>query len=442
MSFVPVWIGTPVIGFDLQTVRSCFPSLSIADNGEPRIYFDNPAGTQVPQLVIDRMSECLLQANANLGGYFATSRSADAIVDDAHAAMADLLNAPSPDEIIFGQNMTTLTLHVSRSIGRQFREGDEIILSRMDHDANVTPWVLLARDLGLKVRWLPFNLESFEFDLSAFDDLLNDRTRLVCVGGASNMTGTIHDIRTISARARKAGAWTYIDAVQSVPHVPTDVQEIGCDFLACSAYKFFGPHQGILWGRREALEQLEPYKVRPAPDSIPGAFETGTQSHEGMAGTAAAVDYYAWVGETMAQDYLERNERYAGRSRYVHAAMCCLFEYETTLARHLIDGLRHLPGVKVLGITAADAMKRRVPTVSFTASGMSSAGIAEALARRNIFVWSGHNYAVEAARALGIYDNGSGVRIGPVHYNSVQELDCLLTALEDILPAHRRKKAL
>jgi cysteine desulfurase family protein (TIGR01976 family) len=391
---------------------------------------------------MDRMSECLLQANANLGGYFSTSRKANAIFDDAHAAMADLLNAPSPEEIIFGQNMTTLTLHVSRSIGGQLRAGDEIILSRMDHDANVTPWVLLARDLGLHVRWLPFNLESFEFDLSALDNLLNHRTRLVCVGGASNMTGTIHDIRAISARAREAGAWTYIDAVQSVPHVPTDVQEIGCDFLACSAYKFFGPHQGILWGRREVLERLEPYKVRPAPDSIPGAFETGTQSHEGMAGTAAAVDYFAWVGETMAQGHRKDNERYAGRSRYVHAAMCCLFEYETTLARHLIDGLRRLPGVRVLGITAADAMKRRVPTVSFTAAGVSSAAIAEALAKKNIFVWSGHNYAVEAAKALGIYDGGSGVRVGPVHYNSLEELDRLLTALEDILPAQPRKKAL
>jgi cysteine desulfurase family protein (TIGR01976 family) len=442
MPFSPVLTRTAVTHFDLETIRSCFPALSITDNGVPRIYFDNPAGTQVSRLVVDRMSECLLQANANLGGHFATSRKADAIVDDAHAAMADLLNAPSPEEIIFGQNMTTLTLHVSRSIGRQFRAGDEIILSRMDHDANVTPWVLLARDLGLQVRWLPFDLESFEFDLSALDKLLNERTRLVCVGGASNMTGTIHDIRAISSRAREAGAWTYIDAVQSVPHVPTDVQEIGCDFLACSAYKFFGPHQGILWGRREILERLEPYKVRPAPDSIPGAFETGTQSHEGMAGTAAAVDYFAWIGETMAQDYTKSNQRYAGRSRYVHAAMCCLFDYETTLARHLIDGLKQLSGVTVLGITAADAMKRRVPTVSFTAAGVSSSAIAEALAKKNIFVWSGHNYAVEAARALGIYDSGSGVRIGPVHYNSHQELDRLLTALEDILPARRRRKAL
>ena len=427
-------VTAAVVTFDLETVRSRFPALSLTDNGVPRIYFDNPAGTQVSRLVEDRMSRCLLEANANLGGYFATSRFADAVADDAHAAMADLLNAPSPDEIIFGQNMTTLTLHVSRSIGRQFRVGDEIILSRMDHDANVTPWVLLARDLDLNVRWLPFNLDTFEFDLSALDDLLNDRTRLVCVGGASNMIGTIHDIRTISARAREVGAWTYVDAVQSVPHVPTDVQEIGCDFLACSAYKFFGPHQGILWGRREILERLEPYKVRPAPDSIPGAFETGTQSHEGMAGTAAAVDYFAWIGETMAQDYIKNNERYEGRSRYVHAAMSCLFDYETALARHLVDGLRQLPGVKVHGITAADAMDRRVPTVSFTAAGTSSTDIAQALAKKNIFVWSGHNYAVEAARALGIYDSGGGVRVGPVHFNSIEELDRLLVALEEILP--------
>lgn len=427
--------------FDLDAVRARFPALSLADNGVTRIYFDNPAGTQVPQSVVDRMSSCLLEANANLGGYFETSRRADAIADEAHAAMADMLNAPSSDEIIFGQNMTTLTLHVSRSIGRQFRPGDEIILSRMDHDANVTPWVLLARDFGLEVRWLPFDLETYEFDLSALDDLLSDRTRLVCVGGASNMTGTIHDIRTISRKAREAGAWTYIDAVQSVPHVPTDVQEIGCDFLACSAYKFFGPHQGILWGRREILERLAPYKLRPAPDAIPGRFETGTLSHEGMAGTVAAVDYFAWIGETMAQDYFKDNERYEGRSRYVHAAMSLLFDYETTLARHLLAGLDEIPGVKVHGITSPDALARRVPTVSFTAAGMAPADIAKALAQKNIFVWSGHNYAVEAAMSIGIFESG-GLRVGPVHYNSKAELDRLLMALEEILPARPLKKAL
>ncbi|MGH8194524.1 MAG: cysteine desulfurase-like protein [Woeseiaceae bacterium] len=420
--------------YDLEAIRSSFPALLTADGGVPRVYFDNPAGTQVPQGVVDRISVCLLEANANLGGYFETSARAGAIVDDAHAAMADLLNAPSADEIVFGQNMTTITLHVSRSIGREFSAGDEIILSCMDHDANVTPWVLLARDLDLRIKWLPFDIETFEFDMAALDRLFSDRTRLVCVGGASNLTGTVNDIRTISHKARDAGAWTYIDAVQSVPHVATDVQDIGCDFLACSAYKFFGPHQGILWGRRELLERLEPYKVRPAPDEIPGAFETGTMSHEGMAGTAAAVDYLAWIGETMAQDYYQRSERYRGRCRFVHAAMDCLFDYESTLSRHLIDGLRRLPGIKVQGITADDALRRRIPTVSFTAEKIAPDVIAKLLADRNIFVWSGHNYAVEAARALGIYEKGGAVRVGPVHYNSIGELDRLLNVLEEVLP--------
>lgn len=417
--------------YDVTAIRSRFPALAATDDGVPRIYLDNPAGTQVPRSVVDRMSACLLEANANLRGHFRTSQRAEAVVADARSAMADLLNARSADEIIFGQNMTTLTFHMSRSIGRALRAGDEIILSRMDHDANVTPWVLLARDLGLEVRWLPFNLETFEFDLAALDELLSERTRLVCVGGASNLTGTIHDVAMISRKAREAGAWTYVDAVQSVPHVATDVQRLGCDFLACSAYKFFGPHVGILWGRREVLEQLEPYKVRPAPEAIPDCFETGTQNHEGMAGVAAAVDYFAWIGETMAAGHQERNAEYAaGRRRNVHAALDYLFEYEQQLARRLIEGLELLPGIQVQGITARDAMERRVPTVSFTAEGLAAADIARALARRNIFVWSGHNYAVEAAIALGIYDRGGAVRIGPVHYNTDAELDTLLKALE------------
>ncbi len=420
--------------FNLDAIRAEFPALSIEDNGVPRIYFDNPAGTQVPRLVVERMSECLIEANANLGGYFTTSQRADAVVDEAHQAMADFLNAGSPDEIIFGQNMTTLTLHISRSIGRRLQAGDEIILSRMDHDANVTPWTLLAEDLDLKVRWMPFNTETFEFDLAEFDKLLSDKTRLVCIGGASNLLGTINDVKAISRKARAAGAWSFIDAVQLAPHVPIDVQAIGCDFLACSAYKLFGPHQGMLWGRRELLESLTPYKVRPAPTAIPACFETGTQSHEGMAGTAAAVDYFAWIGESMGKEFMQRNDRFQGRGRAVHAALDFLFDYEQDLARHLINGLQSLPGVRVLGITDTDAMHRRVPTVSFVPAGGASSAIAEALAQRNIFVWSGHNYAVEAARALGIYDTGGAVRIGPVHYNSIAEIDVLLNALEDILP--------
>ena len=419
--------------FDLESVRSRFPALSISDNGVRRIYLDNPAGTQVPAGVADAMSDCLLNANANLGGYFASSADAGQIVDSARVAMADFLNAPSPDEIVFGQNMTTITLHMSRSIGRLLSPGDEIVLSRMDHDANVWPWVLLARDLDLNVKWLPFNRDTFEFDLDVLDTLLTDKTRLLCVGGASNLTGTINDIAAICAKASDAGAMTYIDAVQSAPHVATDVQQIGCDFLVCSAYKFFGPHQGILWGRRELLERLPPYKVRPAPEQIPGCFETGTQSHEDFAGVAAAIDYFAWIGDTMAQDYIDRWSQFSGRRQVLHAAMDCLLDYETSLAERLIDGLLQLDGVTVQGITAAGAMARRVPTVAFTHDAVASAAIARSLAEQNIFAWSGHNYAIEVAKALGIYETGGAVRIGPVHYNSRAEIDKALAALAVIV---------
>ena len=401
----------------------------------PRIYFDNPAGTQVPSTVAEAMNRCMFEASANLDGVFRTSAAADQVVLNARLAMADFLNAPSEEEIVFGQNMTSLTFHIARSIGRYFNEGDEIILSRMCHDGNVYPWFLMARDHGLKVRWLPFNTTTYEFDLEALDELLNDRTRLVCVGGASNLTGTLNDIRTIAGKAKEAGAWTYIDAVQSAPHVSTDVQDIGCDFLVCSAYKFFGPHQGILWGRREILEALEPYKLRPADDDIPWRFETGTQSHEGMAGVQAAVDYFAQIGATMAGSYQANYAAFSGRRQHVHAAMDLLFAYEKELAARLINGLQGFASVTIRGVSDPGALDRRVPTVSFTARGKSPREIATALADRNIFVWSGHNFAVEVVRALGLEESGGVVRIGPVHYNSTDEIDTLLEALAEILPA-------
>ena len=310
--------------YPLDSIRERFPALAIEDSGTPRIYLDNPAGTQIVDTVAARMRDCLIENNANVEGAFETSRRADRIVAEAHGAMADFLNASSADEIVFGQNMTTLTLHISRSIGRTLKPGDEIIVSRMDHDANVTPWTLLAEDLRLRVRWLPFDTETFEFDLSVLENLISERTKLVCLGGASNLTGTINDVARVAKIARDAGALSYIDAVQLAPHVPIDVQEIGCDFLACSAYKFFGPHQGILWGRRELLESMTPYKVRPAPSAPPGCFETGTQSHEGMAGTTAAVEYFAWIGEQFAGDYHERNSGYSGR-RFARAFGASIF---------------------------------------------------------------------------------------------------------------------
>jgi len=397
------------MSFDLEAIRSQFPGLALTDNGTRRIYLDNPAGTQVPVCVAAAMADCLMTKNANLGGYFASSLDADRIVQSARDAMADFLNAPATEEIIFGQNMTTITLHLSRSIGRLLRPGDQIVLSQMDHDANVWPWVLLARDLELEVRWLPFDKESFEFDLDVLDEIITDRTRLVCVGSASNLTGTLNDVKAICARARAAGAISFVDGVQSAPHVPTDVQDIGCDFFVCSSYKFFGPHQGILWGRREVLEQLEPYKVRPSPAELPWCFETGTQSHEGLAGIAATVDYFALIGQSMAEEQLGN--------------------WEKTLTSRLIEGLLDIEGITVQGITDKDAMDRRVPTVSFTHETAAPDKVAQALAKQNIFVWSGHNYAVEVVRTLGIDETGGAVRIGPVHYNSIAEIDELLAGL-------------
>jgi len=417
------------MSFDLDAVRSQFPALALTDNGVRRIYFDNPAGTQVPMTVATAISDCLLTTNANLGGHFASSADADSVVLSARDAMADFLNAWSSDEITFGQNMTTLTLHVSRSIGRLLRRGDEIVLSRMDHDANVWPWVLLARDMELKIRWLEFNKETFEFDSSALDKVMTERTRLVCVTGASNLTGTINDLKSICAQARAAGAMTFIDGVQSAPHIATDVQDIGCDFFVCSAYKFFGPHQGVLWGRREVLEALEPYKVRPSPAALPWRFETGTQSIEGLAGVTAVVNYFAALGAAVAEGW----PQFSGRRRQVHAAMDMLFEYEKGLTSRLIDGLKAIDGIAVQGITSREAQDRRVPTVSFIHDKVAPAVIAAGLAAQNIFVWSGHNYAVEAAKALGIYESGGVVRVGPVHYNSAAEIDELLTALPGLL---------
>ena len=418
------------MSLDLSAVRDRFPALSIHDGDTPRIYLDNPGGTQVPQSVVDRMTDYLVKNNANLGGAFRTSLASDAAVSEAREAMADFLNAPSASEIVFGQNMTSLTLHLSRSIGRHFGAGGEVILSRMDHDANVYPWLAMARDFGWDVRWLPFDTDTYEFDLRLLEAKLTKRTRLVCIGAVSNLLGTINDVKSAVRMAHTVGAWLYVDAVQAAPHTTIDVQDIGCDFLVCSAYKFFGPHQGILWGKREVLERLEPYRVRPAPSELPDCFESGTQSHEGIAGTAAAVDYIAWIGETMAQEYHTGHAAFEARRRNLRAALDLIFASEQELSRHLIDGLHRIPGLRVLGISAEEGMRRRVPTVSFTVAGASPAFLEESLARRNIFVWSGNYYALEPAAALGIADTGGALRVGPVHYNSKPEIDEFLEALD------------
>jgi cysteine desulfurase family protein (TIGR01976 family) len=403
--------------FDVAAVRDQFPALAVTDDGRPRVFFDNPAGTQVPRQVIERTVDCLTSRNANLGGHFATSVLAGELVDAAHQACADFYNAASAREIVFGQNMTTLTLHMSRCLGRRFKRGDEIVLSRMDHDANVAPWLLLAEDLGLVVRWMDFDPETCEFADDALSPVLSEKTRLVALGYASNCTGTINEVKTFAAQAKAAGALVYVDAVQYAPHHAIDVRDLGADIVVSSAYKWFGPHQGILWGREALLAETFGYKVRPAGDDLPHKFETGTLSHEGMAGTLGAVEYLEQFGVG------------ATRTERIHSAWAVLAAYEQTLTQSLIEGLQGFKGLKVRGVTSANAMHRRVPTVSFTLEGHHPNALAEGLAKDNIFVWSGHNYAVEPVTRMGLMEAGGVLRIGLTHYNTQGEVEALLSSL-------------
>ena len=408
--------------FNIDTVRGQFPGLQVQDHGCERVYLDNPAGTQVPQTVIDAMSNVLATKNANLGGHFATAKAADSVVHDAHVAMADFYNASSPDEIVFGQNMTSLTLHFSRCLGRGLKAGDEIILSRMDHDANVAPWLLLAEDKGLVVKWLDFDTGTYEFADEAITKVLSDKTRILAMGMASNCTGTIHDVATFTKQAKSAGALVYLDAVQLAPHLALDVQALGADAVVSSAYKWFGPHQGILWARKDLLAETFAYKVRAVPDADLGhKFETGTQSHEGMAGCAAAVDYLAGLGVG------------ATRRAKLISAWQAVAAYEHGLTVQLIEGLKRFAGLTIRGIASANAVTRRVPTISFTVEGVVPDTIAKALAAQNIFVWSGHNYALEPIARMGLADKGGVLRVGLAHYNTPAEVDVLLGALQKVL---------
>jgi cysteine desulfurase family protein (TIGR01976 family) len=405
------------MAFDIETVRAQFPALALKDAGQSRVYFDNPAGTQIPQQVIDRTVETLKNKNANLGGYFKTTVDASALVDEAHEALADFYGAASAGEIIFGQNMTTLTLHMSRCLGKRFKAGDEIVLSRMDHDANVSPWLLLADDLGLKVRWLEFDTGTFEFPDDALTKVLNERTKLLAMGWASNCTGTINDVKRFAGLAKQAGALVYVDAVQYAPHCGMDVQDLGADIVVSSAYKWFGPHQGILWGRSELLTETFAYKLRPAGNDLPHKFETGTLSHEGMAGCIGAIEY------------LEQFGTGATRKARIKTAWDALAEYERKITQRLIDGLKSFKGLTIRGITSSNAAHRRVPTVSFTVDGVAPEKLAKHFAAENVFVWSGHNYAVEPVTQMGLMDKGGVLRVGLAHYNTAAEVDQLLSSL-------------
>ncbi|QKC99751.1 cysteine desulfurase-like protein [Mesorhizobium sp. NZP2298] len=419
--------------FPIEAVRGKFPALSLSDKGRRRIYLDNPAGTQVPQAVADAVSRCLLTTNANLGGYFETTVAAQAVVDEAHQAMADFLGATSPEEIIIGANMTTLTYHMSRTLGRSLKPGDEIILTRMDHEGNVSPWLQLAEDLGLVVRWLPFDEESWQVEEATLAGLLSDKTRLVALNYASNLTGSINRVRSLTAIAKQAGALVYVDAVQFAPHGLIDVQDLGCDFLICSAYKFFGPHMGILWGRRDVIEGLKPYKCRCSSNGLPERFELGTPQIELMAGLTAAVDHFAGLGAAVGES--------GSRRQKIAKAFEVSIAYENPLAQRLIDGLSGISGLTIHGITDPKRLGDRVPTVSFTVDGIVPETIVRQMNAENIFLWSGHNYAWEIVHQLGIPAEQGVVRIGIAHYNTAAEIDETLESVHRVIAMLRQQRS-
>jgi cysteine desulfurase family protein (TIGR01976 family) len=410
--------------FDVDAIRARFPALSLTHQGQPMVFFDGPGGTQVPQSVIDAVSSYYRTSNANHGGAFPTSERSDAIVDDAHAALADMLGVDA-DEITLGANMTTLTFHISRSIVARMRPGDEIVVTGLDHQANVDPWIAAARDSEVIVRtWEPL-LDDCTLRLEDLDAVLNERTKLVAVGWASNAVGTVNPVAEVAKRAHAVGAWVYVDAVHAAPHLPLDAPAIDADFVACSVYKFFGPHVGAVYGKREIREQLPAYKVRPAEDR----FETGTGNFEGYAGAVAAVEYIADVGR-----------RYGGaaadgtRRASVQAGMRAIRGYEMELHRHLASRLSSIDGIRMYGLTAEADMDRRTPTLSITVDGVRSRDVAERLGKRGIAVWDGDFYATGLIERLGLGPDGV-VRIGLTHYNTRAEIDRLAAELAEIAGA-------
>jgi cysteine desulfurase family protein (TIGR01976 family) len=415
---------------NIAWVRSQFPALNEKVDGKGAVFFDAPGGTQVPQRVIDAMSEYLKRSNSNTHGAFLTSRRTDETIAEAHVAAADLLGC-HPQEIVFGPNMTTLTFGISRAIGRELQPGDEILVTYLDHDADVAPWRALEEH-GAVIRVVDMRLDDCTLDMESFRGQLGPRTKLVATGYASNAVGTINDVRTIVREAHHAGALAFVDAVHYAPHGPIDVRELDCDFLACSAYKFFGPHLGVLYGKAEHLKRLRPYKVRPASDKIPWRWETGTQNHEGLAGLIAALDYLDELGRRYPPDNAPQPEvGRKGRRQALLNAMHTIKRYERWMVEHLVPGLLQIPGVKFYGIREKSQFHYRTPTVAIRLGEAHPRALAEYLGHHGIFVWDGNYYALSVTERLGVEESGGMVRIGLVHYNTVQEIDRLLEALRE-----------
>jgi cysteine desulfurase family protein (TIGR01976 family) len=421
--------------YDVEALRAEFPALALTEGGRPVAFFDGPGGTQVPRRVIDAVVRYFETSNANDGGAFGTSHRSDALVAEAHAALADFLGAASGDEIKTGANMTSLTFHVSRSIGASLRPGDEVIVTTLDHEANVSTWRAMAADRGLMVRTVDIHAEDGTLDLDDLDAKLSPQTRLVAFGYASNALGTINPVADIVRRAHAVGALAYVDAVHFAPHGPIDVRSIDADFLACSVYKFFGPHLGVLYGKSAVLDRLpaETYKVRPAHDR----FQTGTQSFEGVAGTLAALEYIASIGNRFGSDHRAAFPSLNGRALDLHTGMAAIRAYEMGLFGRLLDGLEALPGSHIWGVTDRSRfMGERTPTAAVTFDGLDPRAIAEALGKQGIATWDGNFYAQALMERLGLGEGGV-LRIGISHYNTAAEVDRLLDALEGIVAPAR-----
>ncbi len=415
---------------DVNLVRAQFPSLCQTVNGYPVAFLDAPAGTQVPQQVIDAVREYFENSNANTCGAFATSRQTDAMIAGARAAMADFFNS-DPAEVFFGPNMTTLTFALARGIGRDLKPGDEIVVTTLDHDANVAPWRALE-ERGVVIRQVDIHEDDCTLDLDDLRSKITSRTRLVAVGYASNAVGTINPVGEIIQLAHEVGALAFIDAVHYAPHGSIDVRALDCDFLACSPYKFFGPHMGCIYGKRDLLMRFRPYKVRPAPEALPDRWETGTQIHEGLAGVTAAIDYMAGLGRHVDPDVADRRDALVS----AHHAMR---EHEMSLAARMIRGLLQIPGLRFYGISDPTRFHQRVPTVGVRLDGHTPPECAKFLGDRGIFTWDGNYYALNLTERLEVEKTGGLLRIGLVHYNTIEEVDRLLSTLLELATSPDRQ---
>ena len=408
---------------DISRVRAQFPSLSQTVAGQPAVFFDGPGGTQVPQRVIDAISDYLAHSNANTCGAYATSQRTNTVLAEARSAMADFFGS-DPDEVVFGPNMTTLTFAISRSIGRELGPGDEILLTHLDHDANVSPWRVLE-ERGVSIRFVDINEDDCTLNLADLEQKISTRTRVVAVGYASNAVGTINDVKEIVRLAHKKGALAYIDAVHYAPHGPIDVRALDCDFLVCSSYKFFGPHMGILYGKREHLQRLQPYKVRANTNAVPNRWEWGTLNHECIAGITACVDYLADLGQQV-------DPSLSGRRAALLAGYSAIQQYERGLAETLIAGLLTIPGLNFYGIRDLKKIEQRCPTVAVRIAGQTPLELATKLGERGFFTWDGNYYALNLTERLDVEKDGGFLRIGLAHYNTADEVQRFLTALREI----------